>query len=139
MSKFTVSHGLFLHFQPFTFIVADGFGNQQEVISIYRKDAANKQPKLIHRISGYQNSMGLMYQYATSYCGMKENQDEYKFLGYESMIMSVLNDAQLKELENFADETVEVLLKLSAGANVYIPSTKGELINFKLLTTTKST
>lgn len=84
------------------FIVADGFGNNQEVLSVYYRGRNSSQPKLVDRLYGYNNSIGLLYQYATSFCGMKENQDEYKFLGYESKIQSV---ADL--------ETIE-MLKLSA-------------------------
>ncbi len=58
-------------------IVADGFGNNEEVISIY------KDGTLVEKVYGYENSLGLMYQYATSAAGLKENQDEYKLLGYE--------------------------------------------------------
>ena len=58
-------------------VVIDGFGNNEEVISIYRDG------KLIDKISGYENSLGLMYQYATSAAGLKENEDEFKLLGYE--------------------------------------------------------
>jgi carbamoyltransferase len=70
-------------------IVCDGFGNRQEVFSVYlmRLDS-NGRPSihLLHRIHGYQQSLGLLYQHATSFCGMTENQDEYKFLGYESHV-----------------------------------------------------
>jgi carbamoyltransferase len=61
-------------------IVADGFGNYNECISVYR----DKQ--LIHRVHGYDHSLGLLYQYATAFLGMKMNQDEYKLLGYEAHI-----------------------------------------------------
>lgn len=64
--------------------VADGFGNQQEVFSLYT--IADGKPKLRGRTYGYAYSLGLMYQFATSFVGMKENEDEYKFLGYESHI-----------------------------------------------------
>lgn len=66
------------------FIVADGFGNNKEVISIYTLNSGSL--KLIGRVYGYESSIGLLYQYATSFCGMKEMQDEYKFLGYESVV-----------------------------------------------------
>jgi len=58
-------------------VVIDGFGNNEEVISLYRDGT------LIDKIVGYENSLGLMYQYATSAAGLKENEDEYKLLGYE--------------------------------------------------------
>jgi predicted NodU family carbamoyl transferase len=75
-------------------VVCDGFGSQQEVLSVYEVPLAEllpsyvgqPKPKLVHRVYGYPRSLGLMYQYATSFCGMKEHQDEYKFLGYESHI-----------------------------------------------------
>lgn len=59
-------------------IVADGFGNFNEVISVYYGE------NLIHRVHGYDKSLGLLYQYATAFLGMKMNQDEYKLLGYEA-------------------------------------------------------
>ena len=61
-------------------IVADGFGNFNEVLSVYKEDT------LIHRAFGYDKSLGLLYQYATAFLGMKMNQDEYKLLGYEAHI-----------------------------------------------------
>lgn len=69
-------------------IVCDGFGNRQEVISVYEVEWNNGEATLkkIHATLGYDRSLGLMYQFATAFCGMKENQDEYKFLGYESHI-----------------------------------------------------
>lgn len=83
------------------YVVADGFGNSTEVLSMYeaRMDGS---PKLLHRAYGYRNSLGLMYQYATSFCGMKENQDEYKFLGYESDISNCVDDSQLDDLDKFS-------------------------------------
>ncbi len=59
-----------------TFVI-DGFGNNEECISVYTDG------KLVHRVRGYENSLGLMYQYATSAASLKENEDEYKLLGYE--------------------------------------------------------
>ena len=61
-------------------IVADGFGNFNEVISVYYED------DLIHRVHGYDKSLGLLYQYATAFLGLKMNQDEYKLLGYEAHV-----------------------------------------------------
>jgi predicted NodU family carbamoyl transferase len=103
--SFIKSHG-----EPVTswsFIVCDGFGNRQEVISVYT--CSSRGPSLVDRSYGYQNSLGLMYQKATSFCGMKENQDEYKFLGYESRILEYLEGSGLEILCQRADETVEML------------------------------
>lgn len=73
-------------------IVADGFGNDGETITIYRNS------KQIFKNRGI--SLGLMYQYATAFLGMKENQDEYKLLGYETHIQK----DTANRLHNIIDE-----------------------------------
>lgn len=91
-------------------IIADGFGNNEEVLSIYKSEAHDTlNPKLILRVSDYRASLGLMYQYATSFCGMKENQDEYKFLGYESHINEVLSLEMIDALDFYVEDNVKVL------------------------------
>jgi len=75
-------------------IVADGFGTMGETMSIYT--LLDGLPELHHRTFGFSSSLGLMYQYATSYLGMKENQDEYKLLGYESQIDTLCATKDLK-------------------------------------------
>lgn len=62
-------------------VVADGFGNHGECLSLYTDG------KLLFRSYDVQNSLGLMYQYATEYLGMKPHQDEYKLLGYEQQAL----------------------------------------------------
>lgn len=88
----------------FHVIAADGYGTFQEVFSVYEFNANDKssRPKLIERFHGYKYSLGLMYQYATSYCGMKENQDEYKFLGYETHVTSLLTKDSATRLRELA-------------------------------------
>lgn len=71
-----------------TAIVADGFGTFGECISIYRCDSRGHQ--LIRRFFGYERSLGMLYQYATAYLGMKMNNHEYKMLGYEAHILKTL-------------------------------------------------
>lgn len=87
-------------------VVVDGFGNWQEVLSVYEMPAsgvvAGGDLRLVRRVWGYERSMGLMYQFATSYCGMKENQDEYKFLGYESHIGETLDEQTREKLREAA-------------------------------------
>lgn len=61
-------------------IVADGFGNFGECLSVYVDGI------LKHRSYEVAKSLGIMYQYAIRYLGMKENQDEYKLLGYEQNV-----------------------------------------------------
>lgn len=79
------------------FLVVDGFGTKQEVLTLYKLKASELllktiEPKVVLKVYGYSNSLGLMYQYATGFVGMKENEDEYKFLGYESHIQEVLDN-----------------------------------------------
>lgn len=88
----------------FHVIAADGYGTFQEVFSVYEFDATDdtSKLKLIDRFYGYKYSLGLMYQYATSYCGMKENQDEYKFLGYETHVTNLLSPDAISLLRDMA-------------------------------------
>jgi carbamoyltransferase len=67
--------------------VIDGFGNFGEHISIYK--CSGWGPKLIRRFFGYDGSLGLMYQYMTAFMGMKQHEDEYKILGYETHIEDI--------------------------------------------------
>ena len=85
-------------------IVSDGFGTAQEVLSIYaiHPNLDRWIPQLTTRIYGYEKSLGLFYQYATDFVGMTMNQDEYKFLGYESHIYEVLNRKQVAKLHQAA-------------------------------------
>lgn len=85
----------------FYVIVSDGFGNQEEVTTIYHRE--NDKLVVVDSIWNYFSSVGLMYQYATSFCGMKENEDEYKFLGYESHIKDVLSDEQIEKLYKYSN------------------------------------
>lgn len=57
-------------------MVADGFGNYGEVLSIY--EMRNGEPECIHSCHNYDASLGLLYQYATDYVGLRMNQDEWK-------------------------------------------------------------
>lgn len=83
-------------------LVFDGFGNNQEVISLYKLDKETCQQKLVYRVKNYYASLGLLYQYATSYVGMKENQDEYKFLGYEAHIDRVFSKDEISLIKAIA-------------------------------------
>lgn len=122
---------------PLHVIVADGFGNNEEVLSVYETDSTATKPlQLLHRAYGYNQSLGLLYQYATSYVGMKENQDEYKFLGYEPMIYTVLDANSINKLYSLADSTSFNLF------NEIMQNTKrieanGTIINFEKLKSTK--
>jgi carbamoyltransferase len=126
----------------FHVIAADGYGTSQEVFSVYELDASNKtsRPKLLNRYYGYEYSLGLMYQYATSFCGMKENQDEYKFLGYETHVEVVLNQSDISALEELArkraNDVFELMLKYSDARGKNWSNPDG-LVNTALLAKTK--
>ena len=85
-------------------LVVDGFGTHGECISVYyNRDR-------IVRYYGFHQSVGLLYQYATDFCGMKMHQDEYKMLGYETLISTL--DVDIDQLnyiidyvDNFFDTT----------------------------------
>lgn len=62
-------------------LVVDGFGTFGEHFSVY--DLSGAKPKLVQRTHGYGTSLGLWYQYATAFMGLKMHEDEYKLLGYE--------------------------------------------------------
>lgn len=118
---------------PHHTLVVDGFGNDEEVISLYCTLAEDEKPKLIHRVYGYEHSLGLFYQYATAFTGMKENQDEYKFLGYEAHIEEVLTEEQVDTLDHYISSTVEKFLHAWMKETNKPVSNKGQLINYKKL------
>ena len=118
---------------PVMCLVIDGFGNNEEILSLYTTDEM-KGISLIRRIYGYDASLGLMYQYATAFVGMKENQDEYKFLGYEAHIDEYVDEQQLDMIDHYIDVQKERLIKwfdTHSKEPEYYPS--NEVIDFKLL------
>lgn len=118
---------------PVMCLVVDGFGNNEEVLSLYTTDEM-KGIRLVHRVYGYDASLGLMYQYATAFVGMKENQDEYKFLGYEAHIDEYIDEQQLDTLDHLIETQKERLIKwfdTYSKEPEYYPS--NEVIDFKLL------
>lgn len=118
---------------PVMCLVVDGFGNNEEILSLYTTDEM-KGISLVRRVYGYDASLGLMYQYATAFVGMKENQDEYKFLGYEAHIDEYMDEQQLDMLDHYIDVQKERLIKwfdTHSKEPEYYPS--NEVIDFKLL------
>ncbi|MGB4824969.1 MAG: carbamoyltransferase C-terminal domain-containing protein [Leuconostoc mesenteroides] len=121
------------------YIVADGFGNFQEVISIYKQSNHNiNDLECVHKCYGYENSLGLMYQYATLFCGMKMQQDEYKFLGYESKIDEFLDNQEISDLLDAAQKTVEKFVAIELKNNKEIRAGSTELIDYDKLDTVKN-
>ena len=84
-------------------IVADGFGTFGECLSIYEYNETDL-PTCKNRAFNYVNSLGLLYQYATLFLGMKMHNHEYKMLGYEAHIHEELSEADIAKLEDFADD-----------------------------------
>lgn len=66
-------------------LVMDGFGTMGECVSVYYVERG-KGYKLQRRIFGFSNSLGMLFQYATAYMGMKQHNHEYKILAYEVCI-----------------------------------------------------
>jgi len=86
-------------------IVADGFGNFNETLSIYQNGL------LIHRCFGFNKSIGLLYQYATSYLDLKMNQDEYKLLGYEAYIQRIVDAETILTIDTLSDKFAKRMAK----------------------------
>lgn len=82
-------------------VVADGFGNNGETLSIYRDG------QLFHR--NYGTSLGLMYQYTTSFLGLKENQDEYKLLGMEAHVSNEDMDSLAPIIRHYSTALLDEL------------------------------
>lgn len=116
-------------------IVADGFGNKQEVFSVYTTKN-DKVEKLISSVD-YKKSYGLLYQYATSYCGMKENEDEYKFLGYESLIEDVLSSEDITKVKHQAEKLGEDLMSYHLNEDNNKVFSSSDYINVNYLYETK--
>lgn len=112
------------------FLVADGFGNRKEVLSLYR--SMGERIELVMRVYGYGNSLGLMYQYATKFCGMKMNQDEYKFLGYESQITYTVDLLQKQIIDEMSSEQAGQFIVNWASHNI-MPVAVDDLIDFGAL------
>jgi carbamoyltransferase len=114
-------------------LVADGFGTNGEVLSLYEKSLDSGCWSLSTRMYGYASSIGLLYQYATSYLGLKMNQDEYKLLGYEGMTPSKQIDVAKMDIdiENYART---MLLASVDDANI---SKCDPIINVSALTNTQ--
>lgn len=95
-----------LHFSDFVdnylITVADGFGTRQEVFSAYEPERNNSDSlKCKYKAFGYDSSLGLLYQRATQFCGMKKHQDEYKFLGYRSRFINTYEEMSEEAKHDF--------------------------------------
>jgi len=84
-------------------LVVDGFGSLGEHASIYDM-LPDGTIKLRLRLYGYDTSIGLMYQYATQFLGMKMHEDEYKLLGYQSKVFEHLSPGSMEILSTQIDK-----------------------------------
>lgn len=89
-------------------LVIDGFGTYGEHLSIYRLTGPHAK-KLVRRVHGYGTSLGLMFQYATAFMGMKMNEDEYKLLGYEVHVPPELVESLDEAAGNTAHEILAAM------------------------------
>lgn len=94
-------------------IVADGFGNFGECISIYEVSGGSY--RLQHRVFGFEKSMGMLYQYATAFMGMKMHNHEYKMLAYEVHLQEVLEPWEIEILSDLVKEQARNYLKAING------------------------
>lgn len=112
-------------------IVADGFGNLGEVLSIYQRVGENDL-KLLKRVRGYNNSLGLLYQYATDYVGLKQNQDEWKLNAMANEVSPHL----VKHIKSLAKEYADVLMARHLSELIQIESEDDPIYNLGALTAT---
>lgn len=114
-------------------IVLDGFGNNRECFSVYRNEwPLHTYPRLVHRSYGYDVSLGLMYQYATEYLGLKPNKDEYKLLGYESHVLEHTTKLNALTVRGIVAEQAEQHARRMIESQVR-PDWKGQLIDYDAL------
>lgn len=107
--------------------VSDGFGNNGEVFSVFNAciepnytSQGVVQKARLHRdvygdsraqlavAYGFENSLGLMYQWATEYLGMKPHADEYKLLGYKAKAAEIF-EYSLPQFSRLLNEAFDVL------------------------------
>lgn len=81
-------------------LVLDGFGSFGECISVYKVTGSSY--TLLNRWFGFEKSLGMLYQYATAYMGMKQHNHEYKILAYEVHVEEVGHDPNV--LRHYAQE-----------------------------------
>jgi carbamoyltransferase len=93
----------------YTAIVADGFGSFGECISIYEVTGAAY--RLLNRSFGFEKSLGMLYQYATAFMGMKMHNHEYKMLAYEVHLPEVLSWSDIQNLREHISETSREYLR----------------------------
>lgn len=82
--------------------VMDGFGSFGECISLYEVQSGGW--RLLDRVFGFEKSLGMLYQYATAFMGMKMHNHEYKMLAYEVHIREILDNVDMEHLDFMVNE-----------------------------------
>lgn len=96
--------------KSYTAVVADGFGSYGECLTIYAVTGQSYSVK--HRVFGFEKSLGMLYQYATAFMGMKMHNHEYKMLAYEVHIGEVLDVDQIDRLDHMVKTQASHYLKM---------------------------
>lgn len=104
----------FPYSRPTYGLVIDGFGIHGEHLSIYKIERG--QPMLVRRVRGYNTSLGLWYQYATAFMGMKMHEDEYKLLGYEVHVPENIRTSLVLDADVRAAELLDNMRKSTYGS-----------------------
>jgi predicted NodU family carbamoyl transferase len=92
-------------------LVADGFGSFGECMSMY--EVSGRKYRLLHRVFGFEKSMGMLYQYATAFMGMKMHNHEYKMLAYEVHLHDVLEPWEVQNLKQIAHDEAMRYVKMT--------------------------
>lgn len=116
----------------YTAIVADGFGSSGECVSVYEVKSSGY--RLLKRWFGFEKSLGMLYQYATAFLGMKMHNHEYKMLAYEVHLHELHYD--VSRLNKIVDETAIAWLRTMYAGTIK-PSTD-PLISLTALPTIQS-
>lgn len=109
--------------------VMDGFGSFGECISLYEVNYGSW--RIIDRVFGFDKSLGMLYQYATAFMGMKMHNHEYKMLAYEVHIHEYFDEDEIIHLTDMADEAAVRWLR--AIHNQYISKEFDPIVNIEAL------
>lgn len=114
-------------------LVVDGFGTYGENISFY--GYIDGERVTLFRAFDHLNSLGLFYQYATLYMGMKMHNHEYKMLGYEAHINEVLDNAKIDWLDKMVN--VDAKARVHRLQSKVMNSDTDPLVNIEALAETQ--
>lgn len=116
-------------------LIIDGFGTNQEVLSLYRKSDQADDPELVALVkkAGYGNSLGLLFQYAAEACGMNGINDVYKFLGYRAQVSVDKREELTEHADIFASYLYKQLMHTPCGPQTDPERKSSDLIDYAKL------